>query len=254
MTGAVGPPIRDAASVVLLRDGTSGLETWLLTRARAMVFAAGMSVFPGGRVEPEDSQLPGVAAVAREIARRFDCAESLASALVGAAIRETFEESGLLLSVPPVEAMQERADVESGRLSFRTLLDAHGVRVDGARLRPWARWITPKGEVRRYDTRFFVACVPEGAVPVAATSESSAATWLNVDRGLEEYQDGTRAMLPPTVAVLRAVAECETVADVLRAAETRDLRPVRPQLVRETDETWAVLPDGTRLLLPRSAG
>jgi 8-oxo-dGTP pyrophosphatase MutT (NUDIX family) len=249
----VTTPVRDAATVVLLRDGPSGLDTWLLTRVHAMVFAAGMSVFPGGRVEAGDAELPGVAAAGAGVARRFKCAESLGRGLVGAAVRETFEETGLLLTRPPTIALDARADVEAGRLSFRDLLITRGLTVDGAALSPWARWITPAGEIRRYDTRFFVAALPEGAAPVNVTSESSAAGWFHVRTVLADEERGGAALLPPTLSVLRAVAEHETVADVLAAAGARDLTAVEPALLRVDGETWALLPDGSRLPLHRSA-
>jgi 8-oxo-dGTP pyrophosphatase MutT (NUDIX family) len=249
----VSTPVRDAATVVLLRDGPTGLETWLLTRVRAMVFAAGMSVFPGGRVEASDAELPGVAVAGGEVARRFQCEESLGRALVGAAVRETFEETGLLLTEPPTIAMDARADVEARRLSFLDLLTTRGLTVDGAALRPWARWITPEGEIRRYDTRFFVAALPDGAAAVNVTTESSAAGWLNVRTAIADERRGVRALLPPTLSVLRAVAEHETVAAVVAAADRQDLTAVEPRLLEADGETWALLPDGTRLPLRRAA-
>jgi 8-oxo-dGTP pyrophosphatase MutT (NUDIX family) len=98
-------PVRDAASVVLLRDGPGGtggvgIQAWLLTRVTQMAFAAGMSVFPGGRVDDTDGGLPFSGAACTEVAARFGCTEALACALLGAAVRETFEETGVLLSVP----------------------------------------------------------------------------------------------------------------------------------------------------------
>ncbi|MGH3744199.1 MAG: NUDIX hydrolase, partial [Mycobacteriales bacterium] len=149
--------VRDAATVALVRDGTDGLQTWLLTRVEQMVFAGGMSVFPGGRVDAADARLPFRAGAAAGVAQRFACDERLALELLGAAVRETFEETGVLLATPVTDLSAARTDVEEGRVSFGELLRANGMTIDAQALRPWSRWITPPGESpRRYDTRFFV--------------------------------------------------------------------------------------------------
>src|SRR4051794_22481271 len=170
-------PISDAATVVLLRDGADGVEAWLLTRVTQMVFAAGMTVFPGGRLHDEDASLPVSGAGAVLLAARSGCDDATARALVGAAVRETFEETGVLLTVPNADLGEARADVESGRVSFGELLRANGLAVDGDAVRPWSRWVTPVGEVRRYDTRFFLAALPDSADAQDVTTESSEASW-----------------------------------------------------------------------------
>jgi 8-oxo-dGTP pyrophosphatase MutT (NUDIX family) len=243
-------PVRDAATVVLLRDGAAGLEAWLLTRAAAMVFAAGMSVFPGGRVDPGDAALPVAGGDLEDVARRFGCDLSTARGLVGAGVRETFEETGVLLTVPFADLSGARADVELGRVAFGDLLAANGLSVDGAALRPWARWITPPNEVRRYDTRFFVAALPPTAVAQDVTSESSAASWVPVAVALEEAAEGRRGLMPPTRATLTSLLQYGTVADVLAAAPAQDLAPVRPQVRVDGDQVAIELPDGTRIPMP----
>jgi 8-oxo-dGTP pyrophosphatase MutT (NUDIX family) len=228
-------PIRDAATVVLLRDGTAGVEAWLLTRVARMAFAAGMTVFPGGRVEPSDASLPWAGSAPAE------------AALVGAAVRETFEETGVLLGVPGLDLGSARADVEAGRLAFGALLREHGATVDPSGLHPWARWVTPQGESRRYDTRFFVAALPSGAAPAAVTSEAAQAGWLGVATALAENERGERAMMPPTIITLRSIAEFSTVAEVIAGAPGRSLEPVRPVLHVEAGGARVELPDGTSM-------
>jgi 8-oxo-dGTP pyrophosphatase MutT (NUDIX family) len=243
-------PVRDAATVALLRDGPAGVETWLLNRVPQMAFAAGVSVFPGGRVEPADADLPWSGRSARDLAARFGCEEVLARALVGAAVRETFEETGVLLTSPPGDLGDVSPDVESGRLGFGDLLRAHGLAVDADAVRPWARWITPDGEVRRYDTRFFVAALPEGATAIDLTSESLTAEWVSVADALVPSVRSDRLLMPPTAHTLRAISGFGRVADVLAAADARDLGAVRPVL-RRRDDGWSVeLPDGDVLPLP----
>jgi len=248
-------PVRDAATVVLLRDGAdrAGIEAWLLTRVTQMAFAAGMTVFPGGRVDDADAALPFSGNAYTEVAVRFGCTESLARGLLGAAVRETFEETGVLLTVPAADLSGFRADVEDGRVGFGELLRDHGLSIDADGLGPWARWVTPAGETRRYDTRFFVAALPPGAEAQDVTSESSSAAWVGVGAALEQAQRGSRLILPPTVATLASLVPFGTVDSVLAAAAGRSLDPVRPQ-IRITDggEMLADLPDGSSVPIPRT--
>ncbi len=233
---------------------SAGLEAWLLTRVTQMAFAAGMTVFPGGRVDPADADLPFAGTASTDVAARFQCAEPLARALLGAAVRETFEETGVLLTVPAADLSERRADVEDGRVGFGDLLREHGLSVDADGLRPWARWVTPAGESRRYDTRFFVGALPAGSEAMDVTSESSEAAWLGVGAALEQTQRGERMMLPPTLSTMASLVPFATVAEVLAAADARSLDPVRPHIRITADgEVFADLPDGTSVSIPRSA-
>ncbi|PZS17872.1 MAG: NUDIX hydrolase [Pseudonocardiales bacterium] len=248
-------PVHDAATVVLLRDGVdgAGVEAWLLTRVTQMAFAAGMTVFPGGRVDAADADLPFLGTAFTAVAARFGCDEPLARALLGAAVRETFEETGVLLSTPGADLSALRGDVEDGRIGFGGLLREHGLAVDADGLQPWARWVTPAGETRRYDTRFFVGALPPGAEAQDVTSESSSASWVGVGAALEQAQRGERVMLPPTLATLASIVAHPTVASVLAAAGVRSLEPVRPR-IRTTDDgsVFADLPDGSSVSIPRT--
>jgi 8-oxo-dGTP pyrophosphatase MutT (NUDIX family) len=225
--------MRDASTVVLLRDGPRGVEAWLLTRVAHLAFAAGMSVFPGGRVEPGDADLPWAGAPPAD------------PQLVGAAVRETFEETGVLLGVPGLDLRADRADVEAGRTQFGALLRSHGVAIDASGLRPWARWITPEAEIRRYDTRFFVAGLPPGTDPAAVTGEAVHAGWVLVGDALAQQDRGERRMLPPTIVTLRSITPFPSVADVLAAAAGRSLEPVRASV----ENGQVVLPGGERFTL-----
>jgi len=245
-------PIRDAATVVLLRDGTAGIEAWLLTRVREMVFAAGMSVFPGGRVDEADVDLPFAPGAGAEVAERYGVDERHARALLGAAVRETFEEAAALLTSPVAALSGARADVEAGRVSFGELLRGNGLRIDAEALRPWSRWITPPGEVRRYDTRFFVGALPDGAEAQDVTSESSSAGWVGVGEALEQVQRGERGMLPPTVATLASLAPFRTVEQALDAAPGRSLDAISPTIRADGEKVIATLPDGSEFELPKA--
>jgi 8-oxo-dGTP pyrophosphatase MutT (NUDIX family) len=236
---------------VLLRDGTEGLEAWLLTRHNQMVFAAGMTVFPGGRVDEADAALPVIGGDLARLAARSGCDESTARALVGAAVREVFEETGVLLTVPTADLSGARADVELGRVSFGELLRANGLAVDGGAVHAWSRWVTPAGEVRRYDTRFFVAALPDWAEAQDVTNESSEASWVPVAAAVEQAERGERGLLPPTLITLASLQPFESVAQVLTASGSRSLDAVRPEIRIGANGSVAVaLPDGLLVPIP----
>jgi hypothetical protein len=125
--------------------------------------------------------------------------------------------------------------------------------VDGEAVRPWSRWVTPAGEVRRYDTRFFVAAMPADAEAQDVTTESSSAGWFGVGAALEAAQRGELGMLPPTIMTLASLAGHRSVADVIDAAAQRSLDPIHPTVRRTEDGGYlASLPDGSSFPLPRS--
>jgi len=236
--------------VVLLRDAAAGLETWLLTRARGMVFAGGHAVFPGGRVEASDGDVPWAGRPAADFAELFACSEPVARALIGAAVRETYEEAGVLLTVPAATLPDERAAVEAGRTAFPALLRQHGLAVDADELHPWSRWITPEGMVRRYDTRFFLAELPARARAQALTPEAASAGWFAVADAVAAGDSGRLRMLPPTYATLASLLPYRKVADVLAAAAARSMEPIRGRLRPGGDRPAIEFPDGSVQLLP----
>jgi 8-oxo-dGTP pyrophosphatase MutT (NUDIX family) len=244
----VGVPIRDAATVILLRDSATGPpEVWMLTRTSQMTFAAGMSVFPGGRVDPGDASLPWAGRPPEVFAAELGSTVTEARAFVGAAVRELFEETGVLLSSPAGDLARFQPAVEAGELSFARLLTDHGLAIDADALRPWARWITPAGETsRRYDARFFVVALPSGAEPADLTSESTTASWTTAAAALSDHRERRRMLMTPTMTVLAALAAYASVAEIMAAAADQPLQPVRPRLVRnESGARLIELPDGT---------
>jgi 8-oxo-dGTP pyrophosphatase MutT (NUDIX family) len=244
-TGAEVAAPRHAATVVLLRDAPGGPEVYLLRRAGTMAFAAGMHVFPGGSVDPRDGETATAWAgpPAQQWAGWLGCDEPLARALVCAAVRETFEESAVLLAgtdADSVVADTTGADLERDRLglldrsvSMAGLLTRRGLVLRSDLLRPWAHWITPEFEPKRFDTRFFVAAVPTGQRPRDVSGEADDTEWLPVADAVERHDAGGLAMLPPTIVALREIAAFATVAQVLAAP--RQVRPVLPRLVQHGD-------------------
>jgi 8-oxo-dGTP pyrophosphatase MutT (NUDIX family) len=256
-----GQPIaaaRHAATVVLLRDraGEPGLEVYLLRRVATMAFAAGMHVFPGGSVDGRDGEhSPGWSGPdAATWGGSLGCDAPLARALVCAAVRETFEESGVLLAGPSADALvadttsneweSDRQALLDRSESLAELLERRGLVLRSDLLRPWAHWITPEFEPRRFDTRFFVAAVPTGQVARDVSGEADQAVWLPVASAVTGFESGALPMLPPTIVALRELAAYPTVEEVLAANMT--VTPLMPRAVLDGADVLLVVdgPDG----------
>lgn len=255
-------PVRDAATVVLLRDGAAGPEAYLLRRVRGMAFAPGMTVFPGGGVDRRDADadIAWTGPPAAAWAEAFQADEPLARALVCAAVRETFEESGVLLAGPDADRVtdtdgpaweRDRVALERREQSLGELLARRDLVLRADLLRPWARWITPVGEPRRYDARFLVAALPEGQSTRDVTSEADVVEWVRPEDAVVQARTGIRTMMPPTIVTCEEIAEFETVAEVLEAAAGREIAPVRPELGRDGSGVHATLPNGRVISISR---
>jgi 8-oxo-dGTP pyrophosphatase MutT (NUDIX family) len=244
---AVAEP-RHAATVVLLRDGAHGVEAYLLRRVGSMAFAGGMYVFPGGSVDPRDgeAEMAWAGPPPAEWAAPLSADERLARALVAAAVRETFEESGVLLA-SPIEGNQEHWAAEQAALldrsaSMAEVLARNGLTLRADLLRPWAHWVTPELEPKRFDTRFFVAALPEGQAPVHYRGESDASEWVAPRDAVERHATGELGMLPPTVFTLAELGAYDSVAGVLAAAQRRDVKRVLPRIVVDGEDVLLLLP------------
>ncbi|MGN6577636.1 MAG: NUDIX hydrolase, partial [Nocardioides sp.] len=179
--------------------------------------------------------------------------ESLARALVCAAVRETFEESGVLLAGPTPDSVvsdttgedweADRRALEAREVSFTDFLDRRGLSLRTDLLRLWGSWVTPVFEPRRYDTRFFVAEMPEGQVTRDVSTESDKVLWLSIRDAIRAVDDKQMLMLPPTYCTCMEVFEYGDPDDVLAAAAGRDLAPVQPEAVRSDDGAYLVIPD-----------
>ena len=269
MSAEVGPQKtpavpRQAATVLLLRDGAAGLEVYLLRRTRGMPFAGGMTAYPGGGVDPRDADTdiawtgPSPAAWATA----FGCDEPIARELVCAAVRETFEEAGVLLAgpvedgeagiVPDVSGddwEEQRQALLRRELSLSELLERRGLALRSDLLRPFAHWITPPVEPRRYDTKFFAAALPSGQEARDVSTEADEARWLTPAAALAEMRTGTRPMMPPTIHTLGQVEPFPDVAAALAGSPPEPLHPISPTFEETPDGRWAVLPDGTKIRL-----
>ena len=229
-------------------DDRSPLQVFLQRRVAGMAFAGGMTVFPGGGVDPTDRPDAALWAGPEPAwwGERLACSAELAGALVQAAVRETFEECGVLLAGPDVPAADtlapERAALVARRRTLGQVLADAGLVLRSDLLTAWSRWITPEESPRRYDTVFFVARVPAGQAADAHTSEAVEAAWWHPSDALERWERGEMELMAPTFRTLQQIAEHADSAGVLSAARERVVQPMIPRVRREGDEVVVVLP------------
>jgi 8-oxo-dGTP pyrophosphatase MutT (NUDIX family) len=242
---------RDAATVVLLRAGPRGPETYLLRRQTSMAFAGGMCVFPGGGVDPRDfdDELVDRGLWAgpspAEWASRLGCDEPKARALVCAAVRETFEESGVLLAGRGADEVvadttgddweADRVALESRELSLTAFLERRSLVMRTDLLGAWSGWLTPIFEPRRYRTWFFVARLPEGQMTRDVSTESSSVTWASALDAVEQVERGEIFMFPPTWLTCLEVAQHADPDAVLAEAHERRVEMYMPEVVADGD-------------------
>jgi 8-oxo-dGTP pyrophosphatase MutT (NUDIX family) len=239
---------RSAATVMILRDhgaNGSGVDVFMLRRSSTMEFAPRMMVFPGGGVDPRDADpsLPWAGPSPLEWGRLLIAEEVTARELVVAAVREVFEECGVLLAGPDVNSVvgdvsgsawqTERAALLSREVSLAQMLIGRGLVLRSDLLRARAHWITPEFEPKRYDTRIFAALLPAGQIADDKTSEADHADWTDPARLLEDYASGSALMLPPTLMCVEQVAAAASVAEFL-AAEVH-MSPITPVLTQVDD-------------------
>jgi 8-oxo-dGTP pyrophosphatase MutT (NUDIX family) len=255
-------PALPAATVMLVRDAAP-LEVFVLGRNVGAAFAAGFYVFPGGKVDPGD----GGAAVEPFTDGPDD---ATASATLGvesgglaywvAAIRECFEEAGVLLARrrdggPPAPRHDDRRRVHDGSLSLVELCRRDDLVLATASLRYVAHWITPLAErPRRFDTRFFLAAAPAGQDGSHDEGETVDSRWVAPADALAQAAAGELLLMPPTIAQLRFLAGCSDVADALARADAAGPPPrILPTLAHAADGTplGVRLDDGTFYPMPR---
>jgi len=215
--GAGGAHVRPAATVAVMRDGAAGPEVLLTRRPATMPFGPGLHVFPGGAVDPADAD-PRLLARLR---RQGDEPATHAGAFMVAAIRELFEEAGVLLATSPAGAIAPAGTLghapgaASGEWFAEAVTDA-GMELRGDWLVPLSRWVTPPVVPRRYDARFFIARLPEGSVPAFDPREVVAHAWMTPSDALSAMADGRIELWTPTSTTLQQLAAATGIDDVRR--------------------------------------
>lgn len=257
---AIRSPTLPSATVVLLRDGTEGLEVFLLKRHGLSDVLGGAYVFPGGKVDPEDAEwsdrLDAMPVALHAALGEPELTPPQAATLYVAAIREVFEETGLLFApVTPAQARQAWAALRTGP-RFSELLEPWGLVLDAGALHPWSRWVTPQvgGVVRkRFDTRFFVAAVPPGQVPAHDEHEAIESLWLPPRLALTQYWEGAIELAPPQIMSLAHLARHDSVASVVTAARSRLPPCIRPEPFEQDGERVLCYPGDPLHSVPERA-
>lgn len=232
-----------AATVVLVREGDGrpgGLDVYLLRRHVGMAFAAGMSVFPGGGVDPRDCELDPalwVGPTPEQWAERMDCTPEQAQELVCAAVRETFEESGVLLAGTADAVVADttgaaweadRAALEAHELSMTEFLTKRGLVLRTDLLSVLGGWLTPNFEPKRYLTWFFVAALPEGQITRDVSTESDTVAWFSVREAIRLADEKQMMLLPPTYATMCELYDATTPAEALAHAHDLPFEMIEP--------------------------
>lgn len=252
-------PVPQAASILLLRPGTlpgptratpstvepaesAAPEVFTITRSTQLVFSAGVSAFPGGRIDPAD-ELPDHLWEGTDLKTwglLLGLEPDATGKVLAGAVRETFEETGVLLAqhrdgtpVRPetLAGLPEdiRIQIEHHGLDFGTLLSEHGLRPDVTGMRPLSRWITPEGQPRRYDTYFFAVALPTGQSPGTLSFEGIDSRWTTAAGALADFRAGRHRLMAPTWAQFRALLPARSLVEAL--APTGPIRPVIPRVI-----------------------
>lgn len=231
------PPVA-AATVMVVRDGPTGLEVLLVRRHGNSGVLGGVHVFPGGKLDAAD-RLADPAALDRPAAACMDCLcepaldANTALGLHVAALRETFEECGLLLGqVAAAKHVQAVREETAAGVAFAAALRAQGLPIPTACVLPWSRWVTPRVPSvtnKRFDTRFFVAAAPTDQAVEHCVREATEAVWLSPRSGLERYWAGEIDLAPPQIMSLSELVRLADVAQVLAAARNRPPSLIEPE-------------------------
>jgi 8-oxo-dGTP pyrophosphatase MutT (NUDIX family) len=224
-----------AATLLLLRDGSEGLEVLLIARHDAAGFAGGATVFPGGKVDTGD---------------RNRAVASVGDPFAIAAIRETFEECGILLARRAAEgvmlsaaALADLLGRQSSVADFGAFVDRAGLALATDALVPFAHWITPADQPKRFDTRFFLAPAPPGQMARHDGREAMEVHWLTPEGAIAAARRGEIKLVLPTRLNLLKLGRCKTVADALATARRSEIVTVQPELVQTPDGPAFHIPD-----------
>lgn len=249
-TASTAPLVpRPAATVTLVRDAPGGFEVLMMQRNFQSVFMPGMHVFPGGAVDQSDAS-DDIAALCTGLddtaASRILGVERGGLAYWIAAIRESFEEAGILLAcddsgctVSLDDAVRAerfhayRRRVEHGEHPLNNMLREEGLQLPLQQMTYFSHWITPVGAPRRYDTRFFVAAAPEAQQPLHDNRETINHVWMRPAYALDQHQQKKFDMRVPTVHTLRLFADHDNVASLIKAMGSRgDIPVVEPRIAK----------------------
>ncbi len=227
---------REAATVVIVRDGLEGLEVFCVRRHAQSAFMGGALVFPGGKVDAKDQDPRWFDRTTAPDSRAalFSSDPAHALALAVAACRETLEEGCILptLSIVAADVLGELLREAQNEGLLETLIRREIV-LDVARMAPLARWVTPEAESRRFDARFYLLALPEGQIGKHDEHETTMSMWAKPKDVLDAAAEGRFFLAPPTSRTLELLANERDVHGAFRVASRQTLLPVCPEFVAE---------------------
>ncbi len=248
-------PPKDAATLLVLRDARAeqdsaegAVEVFCVRRHAKSAFMGGVVVFPGGKLDVADGEEASQHADgAHERAIRFADDERHALALAVRPCRESLEEAAIVPSSPaPDDSSAESLREALKTQPFAELLSHHGLTLATRELVPFARWVTPVAEARRYDARFFVTRLPEGQVGRHDDHETTSSVWATPSRLLKAFMDGDLFLAPPTVRALEILGAASNVDEAMALCGEQSLLPICPEVVMRDGK----LVEPTTLALP----
>ena len=245
------PELRHAATVVVARESAQGPEVLMLRRHVRLDFVGDAYVFPGGAVDEADADIDAIDISAEEADARL--ATTRGRAFYVAAVREIFEESGLLLATQGGKSLtaadlpalaDDREKLNAREVAFRDLIAARDLHLLAKDLAFFAHWVTPVGPPRRYDTRFFMVEAPAEQIASHDGEETVSSLWVTPAQALERHYRGELEMIFPTIRTLEELATFTSLAQMREVFAARREVPRRePVLVERDGEIVPVLPD-----------
>ncbi|MDA8196838.1 MAG: NUDIX hydrolase [Actinomycetota bacterium] len=249
---------REAATIMLVRDGgDSRLEVFMLKRNLQLDFVGGAYVFPGGAVDVGDAEIALDCTLVSSENLDANLSLSIEDGALRfwvAAVRECFEESGIMLARSSSDDLKESANfkercallrdqLNQGKITFAEILKSESLVIHANDLAYFAHWITPEGAPRRYDTRFFVAKAPEGQSGKHDNSETVESAWITPQLALERHERGEYELVLPTKKNLEAISRFDDVESLFDYLKTeRNVVKVAPRMIAEGNGIRIVLP------------
>lgn len=244
----------DAATVIVVRDAPKGPEVYLAGRNFSAGAFAGAHVFPGGMVDPADSDpglarfsvMPDTKGLSGFLGRAQDQREKVIGLFL-CALRETFEETGVLFASGlngriNGELSDYREKIHKNAVNLKHMAQNESLSFRLDRLFPYARWITPENAPKRFDTRFFLARIPKGQKAMPDGQELISGMWIRPEKALDMYRAGGMSLLPPTLMILLSLCGRVDIGDFAGLERQTDIRPVLPQAFSHNNETGILLP------------
>lgn len=239
-------PAVPSATILMLRDGSDGLEVFMVVRHHQIDFASGALVFPGGKVAVGDDavreQCTGVAEL-----------DNIELELRVGAIREAFEECGILLARPKgqndlisgerlSQLEHYREPLAKGEMTIKQFLDEENLVLACELLQKFAHWITPVMMPKRFDTHFYLAIAPSDHVALHDGHESVDSVWIQPATALVEAEEGKRTIIFPTRLNIEMLGESHSVDSAIEMAQQREVVTVLPYIEKREDGGWLCIP------------